>query len=244
MEQSSSAEYGRAMKRRTLALALVLVGVGAGCTAPESKPAISKVESDAPTDQPTAKAIYTYFSDDKDAFFAVEISNPADRTRAGVKTLWKALDADGVIVGSLEAAQPPIPPGKSIIYVGGASYLDGNAKEFSVTIADAGHLVMWPPTLRTTVSDASFKRAEHDFWSGAQTYIASAVVTAQGDMAGKDVEVSFVFRDKRDAIVGVGFVNKSDTVPERLAKGDKVRVVDDSAVVDGGTPVRVEAFAF
>ena len=61
---------------------------------------------------PIVTVLHTYVNANPFVRFAVEITNPGTRTLVGVTTIWKALDANGVIVGTLEdRATPPIPPG-------------------------------------------------------------------------------------------------------------------------------------
>jgi len=237
------------MKIRLIAIvASMIVGVAGACAAPD-KPSAPKPTVAKKSEEPAVKVLYTFFTDETVQFVA-EISNPADRTRVGVETSWKAYDSDGIIVASFTGKRPPIPPRGSIFYAGHAGEVSGVAESVKVNLSKKGALTAKAPRPAVKVGEATFERADYDFTDGAHTYDVSTVLTAMSDVAGKDVNVQAILRDESGEIVGAGWAGGPTLIPEfgqdlpdKLAKGDKVRLKFDAHVAEGTTPAKVEVTA-
>lgn len=232
------------MVLRSLVSALVLAGL-VGC-GQSSKPALSeKAPVDSEKIAPRTEVVFSYFNDMPFGRFAVEISNPSvDLTRVGVKATWKMLDADGVIVGTYNAyAQPPIPPKGSVYYVGGAgsANLTGEPVRVSVQITDKGRLVKKAPALSIKVVDATFTKSGSALFPSTSEYDASVTLEALGDVSRESLHVPVVLKDDRGEVVGVEWADLT-SVPDSLAKGEKVKVTAN-VTVPIGTPTKVEASA-
>ena len=227
-----------------LAAAVVLVVALTGCakaTSPEPKDTPAKK-----SEPPTSTVLFTYLGKEKSVQFVAEIKNPTGRTRFGVETTWKALDSDGVIVGSAKNTRPPIPPHGSILYAGGGGELSGVGEKVTVEITDEGQLTKKEPSKNVKVGDATFKRsASGDAWKDARTYEASVVVVALAELDAEDVNVWVVLRNKNDKVVGTGWSNGPGFVhqglPDQMAAGDKAKLTIDAAV-PSGKPTKIEAF--
>ena len=230
-------------------LAVALAAAGSGCESRDASPKATQTaspsKSEASEAPATAKVLYTYFNkSEKYGRVVIEISNPSNKTRTGVETTWKALDADGVIVDTESYRQTPIPPGTSVLYVDGTEDLAEEAERVTVAVTDPGRLTSEPPTERLEVSDAKFVRSASDTWAGAHDYDVTAVLTALADVSGGDVIVNFVLRDASGKIVGAEWADsESSSIPKVLAKGDKVKVGTYVEVELGKTPVTVDAYA-
>lgn len=201
-----------------------------------------------PSEEPKVKVLWTLF-DDENVDFVAEISNPADRTRTGVETTWKAFDSDGVIVASFNSKRPPIPPNDSILYVGHSGDTSGVAESVKVTLSKRGALTKNAPKPAVRVGEPTFTRADYDVYEGVHTYDVSVILTALSDVAGADVTVNAVLRDDSGEIVGAGYGGGpgvpgfGQDLPKTISKGEKVRLEFDAKVPEGSTPTKVEAFA-
>lgn len=191
---------------------------------------------------PTAQVVYTFVSKAPFVRFAAVISNPSKRTRTGVITTWKALDSDGVIVGTHDLVQPPIPPGQTIVYVGGAgsANLSGTPARVTVEITDEGKMVGAKPVQAASVASVSFKRSGFDMNAGAHDYEVSVTIVAHTDVTTSDLNIPVLIRDKENKIIGADWADLG-TAPARLADGDKVKVIA-TVSVDSGIPKSAEAY--
>lgn len=227
-----------------MAVALV-VALGA-CAKPPATP--KPDPTPRPSEEPKVKVIWTLF-DDESVDFVAEISNPADRTRTGVETTWKAFDSDGVIVASYTSKRPPIPPKGSILYVGHSGDTSGVAESVKVTFSKRGGLTSNPQRPAVKVGEPTFTRADYDYQEGAHIYDVSVILTALSDLTGADVTVNAVLRDDSGQVVGAGYGGGpgvpgfGQDLPKTIAKGEKVRLEFDAKVPQGSTPTKVEVFA-
>jgi hypothetical protein len=192
---------------------------------------------------PTAKVVFTYANDEPFLRFVVQFRNPAYRlTRVGLKTTWKAYNAKGIIVGSLDNSQPPIGPGQSIYYVGGSTgdHLTGTPVKVVVTIKDPGELVDQPVSTPMKFVNASLARSNRDRHDDAFDYDALITLAAVTDVRRRSVRVPTLLWGANRKIVGAGWADL-DPAPRHLARGDKVNV-RARVPVPKGTPVRVVGY--
>lgn len=195
--------------------------------------------------EPTASVVFTYVNDAPLVRFAAEIKNPAAQTRTGVRTTWKVLDANGVIIGTLEDTErPDIAAGGSIYYVGGAgaANLTGTPASVEFEIIDPGTLTDTPPTTSATVESPTFERASFDFYDNSRTYDASFVIAATQEVTTEDLDTAVLLKDAAGNIVAADWADTS-TAPSRLSAGDKVNATANMQV-SIGEPAAVEAYVY
>lgn len=239
------------MKRIICAVAIgafVLVGCGSNDTAdsgPASTSAAKQSTTTTAAAEPTAEVMFTFFNDQPLVRFAVEIKNPADKARVGVRSTWKVLDANGVIVGTLEdSAQPAIPAGGSVWYVGGAggANLSGTPASVEFEITDSGTLTDSAPATKVVAENPTFERAGFDFYEGLRSYDASFVIAATADVTADDLGTVILLRDAAGEIVGADFAD-TDAVPSTLKAGEKANATATLQVATG-EPATVEAYVY
>lgn len=214
-------------------------------TTAAERPTTTEATTTTAAAQPTAEVVFTYFNDEPFVRFAAQITNPAGQARVGVRTTWKVLDANGVIVGTLEdSEQPTIPAGGSVWYAGGAgaANLTGAPASVEFEITDPGTVTDTPPTPSVTAEGPTFERASFDFYDGARTYDGSFVIAAATEVATADIETVVLLRDAAGNIVAATWAN-TGSAPSTLNAGDKVNATASLAVATG-EPVTVEAYAY
>lgn len=175
--------------------------------------------------------------------FAVEFTNAGDKPRVGVKTTWKAIDADDVIVGTHDAEIPPILPGETTYYVGGAggANLTGVPTQVEVEVTDEGDAVSKAEPSGATVTSVEYKKADYSFTLGVRAFEVSMVLLVTRDLSPNDIATVALLRDKKGTVVGAGW-GDTDTAPDRITAGEKVRVKSD-VYVRNGTPATAHAYA-
>lgn len=231
------------------AVALLSCVLASGCSGDDGggSPEATETTTTAEVPSPVATVIHTFTNGDPYLRFAVELSNPGSRTLVGVETAWKALDANGVIVGTVEGrAAPPIPPGGIVLDTGGAGgvLLTGTPATVRVEIVDKGEFVDVAPDPSVAVASApTFSRAEFDLNDGARDYDVQVTVEALTEVNTEDLSVAVVLRDATGTAIGSDFGDTTE-LPSRLAPGDKVNVTAIVSVTNGEPAVaQVEAHA-
>lgn len=241
-----------------IAVLLPLTGCGTPATEAESErsaiatqaaPENSSPAAESESDKTTAasvpdlqvEVVHSFFADDPFARFAVKFTNPAKQTRVGAKAAWKALDKDGVIVGSYDTSLPPIGPGGTWHYVGGAgALLTGFPAQVKVEVTDQGALQDAQVKSLVSVEKADFERASFNLFKKAQSYDVTAVVVTSGDVATTDIVSAVLLMDASGKIIGSAWLDFT-SAPDRLSAGEKVKATAIVAVV-GGTPAKVEVY--
>ena len=196
------------------ASALILAGCGGeGTEAQSEKPDAAS----GPALQ--AEVVHTYFNDDPLGRFTFEFTNPADETRIGATVTWKALDKDGVIVGSFDKKLPPISSGGTWHYVGGAggANLTGVPAQAKVEVTDQGDLEDGEFESLISVEKAEFKRSDFTFYDNAQTYDVTAVLAASDEVATAEIDSAVLLLDKSGKVVGGDWLDFSSG-PEKTSR--------------------------
>lgn len=195
--------------------------------------------------EPTAEVLFTYTNEDPLLRFAVEIKNPAGQARVGVRTTWKALDANGVIVGTLEDTErPAIPAGGSIYYAGGAggANLSGTPASVQFEITDPGTLTDSPPAAVATADNATFEEDDFSLYEGAREFEVSFVITATQDLETADLNGVLLLKDANGKVIGADWADTS-SAPSTLKAGEKANATASVAVTTG-EPVTAEAYIY
>lgn len=231
----------------------LLAACGSDDTA-DSGSAATTAEQDATTTEaptttagaePTADVVFTFFNDEPLVRFAAEIKNPADQALVGVRTTWRVLDANGVIVGTLEdSEQPSIPAGGTIYYVGGAGFanLTGTPASVEFEITDPGTLTDAPPATNVTAESPTFERASLDIYESARTYDASFVIAATQRAATGDLGTVVLLKDAAGNIVAANWADTS-AMPSTLDAGAKANATA-LMLVATGEPASIEAHVY
>ena len=233
---------------RALVLAASLVFVSVGCSDDsegDSSERPSRTTTTAQVPNPSAAVLFTYVNADPFLRFAAVISNPGSRALVGVETVWKALDANGVIVGSRDGREvAPIPPGGGVLDVGGAGglHLTGTPASVVVEVTKTGSFVDVVPDPVVSVVGATFSRAEFDLSPGARDYDVLVTIVALTEVLTADLSVSAVLKSADGTIVGADFGDLID-LPTRLSQGEVVQVPAIISVRNG-EPTTVEAAAY
>lgn len=234
--------------------AFLLVGCGSDDTSDSGSANTTAKEktttTEAPTTttaaaEPTAEVVFTFFNDDPFFRFAVEIKNPADQARVGMRTTWKVLDSNGVIVGTLEDTErPAIPAGGSIWYVGGAgaANLTGTPASVEFEITDPGTLTDSVPPSSVVAENPTFERSTFDFYDGARSYDASFVIAATADVTTDDIGTVVLLRDAAGNIVAADWAD-TNAVPSTLKAGEKANATATLQVANG-EPATVGAYVY
>ncbi len=231
--------------RRLFALLLVVLVLHLSGCGSESPTAESGMPSaGAPGPELQVEVVHTYFNDDPLGRFTFKFTNPADETRVGAKATWKALDEDGAIVGTHDTALPPIDPGGTWYYVGGAggANLSGVPAQVKVEVTDDGELRSDVPPSLVSVEKSDFTRADFDMNEGAKSYDVTAVLASSGDVKTADIRSAILLFDGEGQIVG-GEQLDLWSAPERLGSSEKLNT-KTSVDVAGGEPVKVEVYAW
>ncbi|WP_127481334.1 hypothetical protein [Nocardioides pantholopis] len=224
-------------------IAFFVAGVISGCGGTDDPITTSSTGPAAKEAAPLAANVaYTYFNSDPLARFAVEIANPATAARLGVTGTWKALDADGVIVGTHDTELPTIAAGQSIVYVGGAgaANLTGTPAQVTFEVTDEGKLSSQPLEPSIAVSTTTLNRAEFDLNGDGRDYDVTLTLTALTDVNPADIKTNVILKNAAGKIVGADWTDMS-TAPAALAAGDKVKVAT-IVTVPHGKPASVETF--
>lgn len=232
------------MLNRLAGLALI-AGLAAGLSAcGGDDPITAKSEKQEEVPPLTAEVVHTFFSEDPLARFAVEFKNPGETTRVGVTATWKALDKDGVIVGTYDTELGPIEPGKATYYVGGAggANLTGVPAQVEVEVTNEGEAVAEAEPSGVSVGKVEFKKAGFSYIPGVRSFEVSMVLTANRDLDAADIGSAVLLRNKAGKVVGADWADTS-LAPAQIAAGEKIRV---TAVVNvrEGTPVSAEGYAW
>lgn len=232
------------MRRLLTPLCIAVVLILTGCSSQTIKAESEKPAPSASSPDIQVQVVHTYFNDDPFGRFIFKITNPADETRVGATTTWKAMDKDGVIVGSYDASLPPIGPGDTWYYVGGAGspILSGVPAQVKVEVTNKGQLKSGEFKSLVTVEKAEFKRAAFDLYKNAQDYEVTAVLTSSGDVKTTDIKSAVLLLDGTGKIVGGDFLSFL-FAPENLAAGEKLSV-QASVAVSEGTPEKVEVYTW
>jgi hypothetical protein len=218
---------------------------GSASTTAAEKSTTTEATTTTAAEEPTGEVIFTYFNDEPFVRFVAEIKNPADQTRVGVRTTWKALDANGVIVGTVEDGErAAIPAGGSIFYVGGAGFakLTGTPASVEFEITDPGTVTDTPPAANATVENPTFERSTFDFYDGARSYDASFVIAATAEVTTGDLDTAVLLRDAAGNIVAADWAD-TDAMPSELKAGEKANATASMQVATGD-PVSIEAYVY
>lgn len=223
-----------------VAAVLTLAGCGNQAISAESEkltPAASGLDVQV-------EVAHTYSNDDPLGRFTFKFSNPADKTRVGTTATWKALDKEGVIVGSHDTSLPPIGPGETWYYVGGAggANLTGVPAQAKIEVTDNGALKGGEFKSLITVEKAEFKRSEFNMHDNAQDYDVTAILASSGDVATADIDSAVVLIDGSGKVVGGDWLDFW-SAPDHLTVGEKLSATA-SVAVSGGTPVKVEVYTW
>jgi hypothetical protein len=217
-----------------LLVSLAACGVGK----PVPKPRVNETAV-----APTAKVVFTYANDEPFLRFVVRFRNPAfNMARVGLRSTWKAYDANGIIVGSLDNTQPPIAAGQSVYYVGGSSgqHLTGTPVKVVVVITDPGQLVEQAVSTPVKFVKASFVQSDRDQHADAFDYDALVTLAALRAVPIASVRVPILLWGAKRTIVGAGWADL-EPAPTQLARGDKFNV-RATVPVPKGTPVRAVGY--
>lgn len=235
------------MRRLAVALfvsALFLAGCGGETIEAASDKPKSETKASGPDIQ--VEVAHVFFTEDPLGRFAFKFTNPADKTRVGVRATWKALDEDGVIVGTFDTALPPIGPGATWYYVGGAggANLTGVPAQAKIEVTDKGELDGGEFTSAVTVEKAEFKRSEYEFTPGVHEYDVSAVLAATEDVESAEITSSVVLFDANGNVVGGNWLDFG-SAPEIIASGEKVRAESTVYLTKAESkPVKVQVFVW
>lgn len=232
------------MRRLLAPLFVATVLILTGCSGGASKAESGNPAPAASVPDIQAEVVQTYFSDDPLGRFTVKFTNPADKTRVGATATWKMMDKDGVIVGTYDTSLPPIGPGGTWYYVGGAggATLTGVPAKASIQVTAKGELKGGEFKSLVTVEKAEFKRSAFDLSTNAQDYDVTAVLASSGDVATADIDSAVVLIDASGNVIGGAWLDFW-SAPKRLAAGEKLSA-KASVAVSGGTPVKVEVHAW
>lgn len=232
------------MRRLLAPLCIALVLMMTGCSGQAVKADSGKPAPAAAGAELQVEVVHTYFNDDPLGRFTFKLTNPADKTRVGAAATWKALDKDGVIVGTYQTALPPIGPGDTWYYVGGAgaANLTGIPAQAKIEITNKGELKSGDFKSLVTVEKAEFKRAALDLYSNAQSYDVTAVLTSHGDVSTAKVRSAVILTDETGRVIGGDWLDFW-SAPKTLANGEKLSS-KASVAVSGGTPAKVEVYTW
>lgn len=215
-----------------------------GCSNPAIRAESERLTPAAASSDIQVEVVHTYVNDDPFARFTFKFTNPADKTRVGTAATWKALDKDGVIVGTHDTSLPPIGPGGTWYYVGGAggANLTGVPAQATIEVTDNGDLRDGAFDSLIKVEKAEFKRAEFDLYADAKSYDVTAVLASTGNVATADINSAVVLIDKKGKAIGGDWLDLL-SAPEKLAPGEKLSA-KTSVSVSGGKPVKVQVYAW
>lgn len=213
----------------------------------ESKPAEKAAEKVTAGKNLQAEIVHaSFFGGDDDALtrFAVKITNPENKTRVGATAEWRALDKDGVLVGTHTKELPPIPAKGTWYYVGGAGsvLLTGLPAKIQLEITNNGSLVSGGNKSVVTVEKAEFKKSEYDLTPGQKEYDVTAVIAVHSEVKTENINTSVLLLDKKGKVVGADWLDL-DSLPEQLKAGEKVRVQATVYLSESAnTPKEIKAF--
>ncbi len=245
------------MKRITRALVVGVLLLAACSSGPddsvgiEGDPASEASTTTGPTStatavpEPTTEVLFTYVNDEPLVRFAAEIKNPAAQARVGVRTTWKVLDVNGVIVGTLEDSErAAIPPGGSIYYVGGAGALNltGVPATVEFEVTDPGTLTDEPPAPSATAGIPTFERAGFDYLDNTRTYDSSFVISASAEVTTDNLDTVILMRDAFGSVIAAAWADTS-AAPSTLEAGEKINATAQ-LYVTSGEPASIEAYAY
>ena len=222
--------FGARLRTGCVVAALV---AGSGCSGGGSDSNAATSTSQVPA--PVALVTYTYVTGAPLVRFAAEISNPGSRPLVGVVTSWTALDAAGVIVGTVEGREePPIPAGGSVIDTGGAGglKLSGVPASVRVAVTKRGHFSDKVPEALVSLDGVQFSRAEFDLEPGARDYTVTATLLARDRVTTAGLSINVILKDAGGSVIGADFGDTVD-LPSQLAEGDKVVLKVDVSVPHG-----------
>ena len=178
-------------------------------------PATSTSTTLAPTTtqglaEPEIEVAWFFSSGDFFRFVAF-VTNPNEVGLRGTQVHWEAKDSSGALVGSFRKRFPPIEPGLSFPYVGGAGglLLSGSPASVEVLLDVRGSETSSPTPL-FEVSDIEFRR--ETFSSDIEYLITATITTANELMPSDEIDIAVVLRNANGDVVG-GTFGSPDNLP-------------------------------